>query len=143
MKKLTILFAVLLLVSCASSVPMAPATADAAAKASSPAAGTGRIFVIRKAQGYGKAILFHAEVDGKSIGGLAPATYRILDLPPGPHVVRVFGNENEETRSVDVVSGGSKYVIVHVRTGFASARVGLDPETADGPAFLREAALAQ
>jgi len=139
----SIAIAVTVLMSCASTVPMATPAADAEAKSSKPANGMARIFVVRKAQGFGRVILFHADVDGKAIGGLAPNTYRFVDVAPGTHTVRVYGLENEELRSVDLVADGKAFVVVHVRTGFSSARVGLDPVTADGVAFVQAAALAQ
>ncbi len=143
MRNLLLVATALAILGCASTVPMSSPSADVAAKALKPAEGYARIYVARKSQWYGSAILFHADVDGKAIGGLAPATYRFVDVTPGKHVVRVHGNENEETIEIEARANQVYYAVVHARSGLMTARVAFDSPTTDGAAVVRESTLAQ
>lgn len=129
MKKLAILaFALVTLSRCAATVPLAAAADDAAAKRLEPSPAAAQIFVVRKPQAFGKAILFRVAIDERFLGGLGPGTYRVAEVAPGKHVVAVSGNENEEQREIVAEAGNQYFVVVHARTGLVTARVGLDPE---------------
>jgi len=111
---------------------MAAAADDAAAKRFAVPSGKAAIYVARKRQGFGSAILFRCAIDGKTIGGIGPGTYRVVYVEPGAHTVTVFGNENEDAREISAEAGIAYFVIVHARSGMGSARVGLDPDAGNG-----------
>jgi len=142
MRKFTVLAAILL-TGCAATVPLASESDDAAAKVRVAPTDSALIYIVRKPQYYGKAILFRAEVDGQSIGGIGPGTYRVVTVTSGKHTVRVSGNENEESREIDAKAGEAYYVVIHARTGLMTARVGLDAPDTDGRAFVQGSKLAQ
>ena len=122
---LLVLAAVIFLAGCAASVPLAPKEADADAKQFAPAGDGGNLYIVRRGGSVGMAILCTVAVDNKLEGGLAVGTYRVLQLPPGRVSVSAFGNESQDTATINVPAGGNVFVEVFEKTGWASARFGL------------------
>jgi len=146
MRKATLLLLVLVTsAGCATtaSVPVAPPLDDVAAKRGLSDQTKSRIYVLRRGEYKGSAILFRIAVDGLIAGGLAPATYRYFDVEPGTHKVLAMSNENEEVREFKTEAGREYFVVIGVRFGTMTARVGFDEAPNADREILRGSQLAK
>ena len=133
-----------LLSACAATVELAAPAADQAAKTFAPTAGMANIYVIREDRFTGSAVLFQLIVDQSVIGGLAPGTYHLMLVAPGPHTVSVTTSENQSMQQIDAVAGQSYFFEVKPRMGLVAARVEVTAMTAaDGRAAVAANFLAQ
>jgi len=114
-----------LLAGCAS-VPTADPALDAAAKALTPPAGMGSIYVCRGG-GVGTALRFQLAVDGLTKGALAPGTYQWITVAPGEHSIVASGSENSAEVKVTVEAGKNYFFRMGVNMGVMTGRVRLDP----------------
>lgn len=111
---------------CAATVSMAPAAEDVAAKQFMPAAGEANIYIVREDRFTGSAVAFEIQVDGTSVGSLAPGTYLLIEVDPGEHVISSTTNENQEVRRLVAEAGNNYFFEVTPRMGWLAARVGLE-----------------
>ena len=136
--------AVLLFAGCAASVDLAAPELDQAAKTFVPAEGQANIYVTRKDQFTGSAVLFQLVVDQRVIGGIAPGTYHLIAVAPGPHTVSVTTAENQSSEQLDAVAGESYFFEVKPKMGWVAARAEVvRMSDADGRAAVSENSLAQ
>jgi hypothetical protein len=136
--------AVLLVAGCAASVDLAAPDADQAAKTFVPAEGMASIYVTRKDQFTGSAVLFQLVVDQRVIGGIAPGTYHLVPVEPGPHTVSVTTSENQSTQEVDAVAGQSYFFEIKPKMGWIAARAEVVPmNEEDGRTAVSENSLAE
>ncbi|MCL7744577.1 DUF2846 domain-containing protein [Guyparkeria hydrothermalis] len=115
----TLVAALLLLGGCAS-VPMASMEADAEAKAFTPAADKGALYIFRD-EVFGAAIPMTVSVNGHVIGQTAANSYFWLELEPGRYRVESH-TENVSTLPVTVATGENTYVWQEVKMGMWMAR---------------------
>ena len=136
--------AVLLFAGCAATVDLAAPEQDQAAKTFVPAEGQANIYVTRKDQFTGSAVLFQLVVDQRVIGGIAPGTYHLVVVAPGRHTVSVTTAENQSTEELDAVAGESYFFEVKPKMGWVAARAEVARMSdADGRAAVSENSLAQ
>lgn len=129
---------------CAATVDLAKPELDQAAKEFVPPADQASIYITRKDQFTGGAVLFQVVVDSEMQGAIAPGTYHWISVKPGPHVVTATSMENQASLKVDAVAGQSYFFEVKPKVGWMAARVDIiqmpDP---DGRAAVAENELAQ
>jgi hypothetical protein len=113
----------LLLAACAS-VPTADQSLVAAARAFTPAAGKGRIYVYRHGAVFGAATRQTVMVDGSVIGRLARGTFLMVEVDPGTHTVAAQG-ENEDALQVAVDAGRCTFIEVWPQMGVWTARAAM------------------
>ena len=143
-KFLTVASALVLLAGCAATVELAEPDEDQAAKAFVPAAGQANIYVTRKDQFTGSAVLFQLVVDQRVIGGIAPGTYHLVSVAPGPHTVSVTTSENQSMEEVEAVAGESYFFEVRPKMGWIAARAEVSRMSdAEGRAAVSENSLAE
>lgn len=136
--------AILVLSGCAATVELASTTEDEAAKTFIPPQGEANIYVTRKSQFTGSAVLFQVVVDGRVEGGIAPGTYHVVPVKPGTHSVTVTTAENQSTQQVDAVAGENYFFEVKPKMGWMSARVEVVRLTeSEGQAAIAENSLAK
>lgn len=136
--------AILLVSGCAATIDLASSEDDAAAKLFMPPQGESNIYVTRKSQFTGSAVLFQVVVDGRVEGGIAPGTYHVVSVEPGPHSVSVTTSENQSTQQVDVVAGENYFFEVKPKMGWVAARAEVVQLTeSDGRAAIAENSLAK
>ena len=137
--------AALLLVSgCAATVELASPMQDEAAKTFVAPEGKANIYVTRKEQFTGSAVLFQIVVDGRLQGGIAPGTYHLVAVDPGRHSVSVTTAENQSTEQVDAVAGQNYFFEVKPKMGWMAARAEVVPMSeSEGRAAIAENALAE
>lgn len=136
--------ATLLLAACAATVQLAATDEDMAAKAFAPAPGMANVYVTRESRFTGSAVLFQLVVDQKVVGGIAPGTYHLVSVAPGPHTISVTTNENQSMQQIDAVAGQSYFFEVRPKMGLISARVEVAAlAEAEGQAAVAENSLAQ
>jgi hypothetical protein len=135
---------VILLVSgCTATVEMASQEADSAAKLFDPSQEEANLYVTRKDQFTGSAVLFQIAVDGRLEGGLAPGTYRVISVAPGRHVISVTTAENQSTQAVDAAAGECYFFEVKPKMGMIAARAEVLPMTrSEGQKAVAENSLA-
>ena len=143
--KLCLGIATILLISgCAATTELATPEADAAAKTFIPVEGTANIYVTRKNQFTGSAVLFQVIVDGRVKGGIAPGTYHLATVDPGRHSVSVTTMENQSSQTIDAVAGESYFFEVKPKMGMMAARAEIIPMTKDeGKVAIAENSLAK
>ena len=137
--------AALLLVSgCAATVEMATPELDQAAKTYVPSEGHANIYVTRKDQFTGSAVLFQVVVDGRMLGAIAPGTYHMMSVEPGRHVVAATSMENQSSQKIDAEAGHCYFFEVTPKSGWMAARVDVAPMSeAAGRAAVAENSLAE
>ncbi len=136
--------AILLVSGCAATVDLASSEDDAAAKLFIAPQGESNIYVTRKSQFTASVVLFQVVVDRRVEGGIAPGTYRVVSVEPGPHSVSVTTPENQSIQKVDAVAGENYFFEVRPKTGWVSARVEVVQLTeSDGRAAIAENSLAE
>ena len=108
LKLLSFLCGCVLLVGCAS-VPMTSATLDAEAKTFTPAPGKAGIYVYRDGRFTGSAVTFQAALDGRITGLLAPNTFQLLSVDPGPHALSAVGEMRKVQSLKFEAEGGKNY----------------------------------
>jgi hypothetical protein len=122
-----------------SDVPMAEAPADQAARAfPAPQPGLAALYVYRDSGVLGAAQPFSASVGQRTLGQLAPATFFLVDLPPGQYDVRCTGQENSAAKLVDLAPGETRFVELSVRLSVGMPRCSL----AEAPSEQGRAAVA-
>lgn len=103
---------------------LAPDNNDRTAKAFTPAAGRGAIYVYRHSHGRGYNVPIPLAVDGRDVGGVANKTYYVVEVDPGSHDVwlgwspQVVRNAKLSPIAVNVIAGQA----VFVRAGTLSNR---------------------
>jgi len=95
-------------------VPMTDTSSDANAKQFQTAPGMANIYLCR-GQGIAGNLLAYTQVDGQTIGALAPGTYELVSVAPGNHVVQVSGPTNIEQLPVTTAAGNNYFFIVTMR----------------------------
>lgn len=123
MKKILILavVAVITLAGCMTvNVPMAADTADAQAKAFTPAVGMANIYVYRDT-GFGWAAAIPISINGQVIGQTIGHTYCAVQVPPGTYTVTALA-ENTSSVVIPVVAGQNYFVQQNISMGFWKAR---------------------
>jgi hypothetical protein len=103
-----------LAVGCAS-VPTTDSAADAAAKKFQPEPGKASIYLCRHGAGMGDTRVAETQLDGKTIGGLAPNTFLMVSVAPGHHTLGVAGPTNTEQLPVDAVAGNLYFFDVSIQ----------------------------
>jgi hypothetical protein len=129
-----------MLVGCAS-VPMAPADADAKAKAFvAPSDGHANLYVYRN-ETMGSAIKMPLLLDNASIGDTGPHTYVLRQIAAGQHVL-VSKTEKDVSLDMTVEAGKNYYVWQEVKMGMWAARSQLHLEDeSTGQAAVKECKL--
>lgn len=123
---------------------MAPEADDAAAKQFMPPAGESSIYVVREDRFTGSAVSFGIQLDGVSVGSVAPGTFLMIPVAPGEHTVSSTTNENQEVRRVSVEAGRNYFFEIRPRMGWMSARVELEAvDESAGMDLVRAAKLAE
>ncbi len=91
-----------------------------------------------------KSVLFHVAVDGQVEGGIAPGTYHVVPVEPGPHSVSVMTSERQSTQQVDAVAGENYFFEITAKMGLFAARAEVVRLTeSDGRAAIAKNSLAQ
>lgn len=135
---------VMFLAGCAATVDLAAPEEDLAAKSFVPGEGEANIYVTRKDQFTGSAVLFQLVVDQRVIGGIAPGTYHLVRVEPGHHTISVTTSENQSVEEVDAVAGRNYFFEVEPRMGWIAARAEVEPlSEEEGRAAIAENALAE
>ena len=136
--------AILFVSGCAATVELASAEEDEAAKIFIPPQGDANIYVTRKSEFKGSAVLFQVVVDGRIEGEIAPGTYHVVSVEPGPHSVSVTTLQNQSIQQIDVVAGENYFFDVRPKWGLADARADVVQLTeSDGRAAIAKNSLAQ
>ena len=109
-----------------------------------PVEGDANIYVTRKNQFTGSAVLFQLVVDQKVIGGIAPGTFHLITVGPGRHTVSVTTAENQSTQELDAMAGENYFFEVKPKMGWVAARVEVVRlAESDGRAAISENSLAE
>ena len=111
---------------CTATVPMMSEQYDLEAEKFQPVPGMGNIYVVRDDGFAGSAIAFRIELDGRSIGSIAPGTYHLFELEPGDHVVAISTQENADYEKIDVIEGENYFIEVEPKWGMIAARVSIE-----------------
>ncbi|MDH3275161.1 MAG: DUF2846 domain-containing protein [Gammaproteobacteria bacterium] len=136
--------AMLLVSGCAATIELASPEEDVAAKLFAAPEGKANLYVTRKDQFTGSAVLFQVVVDGRVEGGLAPGTYRMITVEPGRHIVSVTTAENQSTQKIDAVAGKCYFFEVKPKIGMIAARVEVIPlSEPDGQKAVAQNSLAE
>ena len=140
----TFVAAVLLISGCAATVEMATPELDQAAKTYVPPEGQANIYVTRKDQFTGSAVLFQVVVDGRMLGAIAPGTYHMMSVEPGRHIVAATSMENQASQKIEAEAGHCYFFEVTPKAGWMAARVDVQPMTeAEGRTAVTENSLAE
>lgn len=116
---------------CAATVSLAPTADDQQAKTFQISEQHANVYVFRRSQFEGSAILLQIFVDGSVVGAVAPGTYLYLQLEPGEHTVASITQENQSVIRL-LASGGKNYFVEAAPAwGFASARAELTEVSED------------
>jgi len=126
-------------------VELASAGEDEAAKSFISPQGEANIYVTRKSEFKGSSVLFQVVVDGRVEGAIAPGTYHVAPVEPGPHSVSVMTMENQSIQQFfDAVAGENYFFEVKLKTGWLLPKVEVVQLTeSDGRAAIAENSLAQ
>ena len=98
------------------SVPMAPASADAAAKTFKPATGKANLYVYRN-ETFGAALKMPVTIDNAPAGETASKTYIYRQVTPGKHVIV---SQGKSTLTVDAKANSNVFVWQEVKMGLLS-----------------------
>jgi hypothetical protein len=123
------LFVVFLASGCAS-VPMAPATQDAALKAfAAPPADKAGLYIYRNSF-VGQALKKNLYVDGTFIGESANKVYFYKQIEPGQHTVSTESEFSDNAFKFEVVGGINYFIRQYIKMGVfvGGANVELVPE---------------
>ncbi|HTW94187.1 MAG TPA: DUF2846 domain-containing protein [Tepidisphaeraceae bacterium] len=82
---------------------------NADARKFQPAPGTASVYLCRSSAVIGDTLVAEMQLDGESIGALAPNTYLMLSVTPGHHVLTVTGPTNSEQAALDAVAGNNYF----------------------------------
>lgn len=104
-------------------VPMAPPESDQAAKTFGTQPDVANLYVYRVSS-FGTAVKFPITVDGRFMGELPGATYLVVKVQPGRHVVGVVAQTNK-TQDLTAEAGRNHYVKVTPAMGFIQAAANL------------------
>jgi hypothetical protein len=115
MRVLIALISLCALVAGCTSVPLAPAEADASAKQFQPAKGSAQIYVYRN-ETFGGAVAMTVSLDGKVMGRTGPQTFFLWQVPPGKHEIASH-TENISRITIDAREGRNHYVWQEVKMG--------------------------
>ena len=133
------LLCAVLVTGCAS-VPMAPASADAAAKAFKTDPAKANIYIYRN-ETFGAALKMPVTLNDASIGETASKTYLFRQVAPGTHTIT---SQGKDTLSVDVKAGNNYFVWQEVKMGLVSGGSKLHlVDEAKGKAGIAECKLVQ
>jgi hypothetical protein len=128
--------------SCAT-VPMASASADAAAKQFEVPANKSRVYVVR-ASGFGPGVLFSISVDGRKVGLLPTHTFLLVEVEPGERTFTAAGHENEDPVALTAEGGKAYFLRVGPRPGWLFARAAIyEIPEAEGRQVVLRASLAK
>lgn len=111
---------------CTATVPLMDEQYDVAAEKFQPVSGFGNIYVVRRDRFAGSAVAFRIELDGRSIGSIAPGTYHLFELKPGKHVIAATTMENAVNKEVIVIEGKNYFFEVKPKMGLIAARVSIE-----------------
>ena len=84
-----VLLGMIVVASCATTVPLASPESDAAANKFEPPEGKSNLYIARSTHSSGAAVAFKVSVDGEGVGSIGPGTFCLVTLGPGVHVVSV------------------------------------------------------
>lgn len=121
---LVVLALVLVLTGCASA-PLAPSSADTAAKRFSPAPDKARLYIFRD-QRFGAALEIPVKINGVSLGHTAAGTYFSLDLAGGRYQVTSTA-ENDYVLDVTIEPGTAHFLRQEVLLGVIKGQTRLIP----------------
>ncbi len=96
-------------------VPMTDTSADATAKQFDPTAGMANLYFVRQSNGFGDTLDEYINLDGQSVGAVAPNTYILLSVSPGHHTITVSGPTNSEQAQLDAVAGNLYFYSVSIK----------------------------
>jgi hypothetical protein len=106
---------------------MVSASLDAEAKTFTPEPGKASIYVNRGG-GVGTAVTVQTLLDGRVVGSLAPYTFQVLSVTPGPHVLTTGGGaESVEQQKITAEAGRNYFFKLSLSMGWALPRVHLRP----------------
>lgn len=111
---------------CEATVPVMSAEHDEVAEKFQPPPGKANIYIVRKETFAGSAVLFKIDLNGKSIGGIAPGTYHLIELEPGKYTVSVTTAENEDHETLDIAAGENHFLEIKPKMGWLAARVSVE-----------------
>lgn len=125
MKKLALLFVIVIVaaLSGCASVPMASLDQDTKAKNFTPAPDKASIFIYRN-ETFGAAIPVTVSVNDRTIGQTASKTYFRFNVNPGKYVVKAHA-ENVAELSVQADAGKNYFIWQEMKMGMWSARANL------------------
>ena len=112
-KMLSVVAILFLAVGCAS-VTTADSAANADARRFLPEPGKASVYLCRHAAGFGDTLVAQTQLDGLSIGALAPNTFLLISVTPGHHTLGVVGPSNSEQVSLDADAGGVYFYDVSI-----------------------------
>ncbi len=141
MNRIGFMAVLILLTSGCASVPMAPASADSAAKQFQSIPDKANVYIYRN-EGMGGAIKMGIYVDEQPVAQTAASTYVNLQLDPGPHTIRGHAENNSEV-PLDAKGGELYFIWQEVKMGIMSARNKLQiVDAAQGKKGVQECKLA-
>lgn len=123
---ITILLTGLALGACTATVPVMPEQYDISAEKFEPLPGKANIYVVREAGFGGSAVAFKIDLDGRSLGSVAPGTYLLFELSEGQHVVSVTTQENSDHEIIETIAGTNYFIEIKPKMGFMAARVSVE-----------------
>lgn len=132
-KNLTLIpiFSLLTLLGGCASTQMASPTLDSQAKTFTPAPGQANIYAYR--QGIvARALLLQVVIDGHSGGLLAPDTFQVITVPPGPHTVAITAaphmpvSVTESSQNILAEAGRNYFFRVSVHMGLTASHPKLE-----------------
>lgn len=128
------------LMSGCASVPMAPQSADSAAKAFKADSAKANIYIYRN-ETFGAALKMPVTLDGASIGQTAANTYIFQQVAPGSHTIT---SQGKDSLSIDAKAGNNYFVWQEVKMGLVSGGSKLHlVDEAKGKAGVAECKLIQ
>jgi hypothetical protein len=124
------------------SVPMAPPSADAAAKTFAVDAHKANLYIYRN-ETFGAAMKLPVLVDHVDAGDTASKTYIFKQVEPGSHVI-TSKSENDSTLNIEARAGETYFVWLEVKMGLWAAGSQLHlVDEATGRAGVNECKLIQ
>ena len=129
---------------CAATTTMAPEAEDLAAKEFAPKEGEANIYVVRKGGFAGSAVALEVMLDGRTMGTLAPDTFLLIEVQPGPHIISCHTQENQEIGEVEALAGMNYFFELSPEMGWISARCSLEAiDQPTGSKLVLKASLAE
>ena len=100
-------------------VDYASAEQDKEAKKYSVEANKANLYIARKSEMTGGAILFKIKIDGTDYGALSQETYQLITVAPGKHKIELAANIRTGSLTIDTEGGKNYFYSTGAKSGEA------------------------